>query len=429
MTEAEDPRSLITATHIQAALTKNQGQDARLISWKLEDFTKKGDNYASFVTSVRVHFSLAGSSSKEEVSYVAKTNPRRRVKALEAMMGSHFRREEMFYGVLAPVLDGRLQRQGRGRLRVPQCHHSSLEESREILLLEDLRTRAFRMHDRRKGLDLPHALLVMEEIARLHAASHLLQKALSPELLAERYPPFGRRWMEEAPEREVFSVLFAGQLEGAAVLAEKIGGRYARVAPWLRDVKGNVVDVLAGHLALYSPQFTVLVHNDCWTNNVLFSYASDGRPTSAALLDFQMATVSSPAIDITYFLYTSLDERARRDHQQELLSAYYGTFDEILRGGGVEVPFCLEELQQECRRKVVFGCLMGLIILPAALNEAEDCLADPDALTDASVDDYTRQQRENLMSLGSGSAPFRNRFLAIFEDLLEAVVQKASSDP
>nr|XP_027221639.1 uncharacterized protein LOC113813778 [Penaeus vannamei] len=159
------------------------------------------------------------------------------------------------------------------------------------------------------------------------------------------------------------------------------------------------------------------------------SYASEGRPTSAALLDFQMATVSSPAIDITYFLYTSLDERARRDHQQELLSAYYGTFDEILRGGGVEVPFCLEELQQECRRKVVFGCLMGLIILPAALNEAEDCLADPDALTDASVDDYTRQQRENLMSLGSGSAPFRNRFLAIFEDLLEAVVQKASSDP
>ncbi|XP_063597604.1 uncharacterized protein LOC134774190 [Penaeus indicus] len=427
MTEAADPRSLITERHILTALTKDQGQDARLVSWNLEDFTKRGDNYASFVTSVKVHFTLSGSS--RETSYVAKTNPRRSIKALEAMMRSHFRREEVFYATLKPMLDEELRRLGGGRLRVPQCHHSSLEESRELLLLEDLRTRAFRMHDRRKGLDLPHALLVVQEIARLHAASRLLQKALSSDPLAARYPPFSRRWMEEAPEREVFSALFAGHLEGAAILAEKEGGHYARVAPWLREVKGGIVDLLAGELARYSPEFSVLVHNDCWTNNVLFRYDARGRPCSAALLDFQMATMSSPAIDILYFLYTSLDERARKAHQQELLSAYYATFSEVLRKGEVQVPFCLEELRHECRRKIVFGCLMGLIILPAALSECEDCIADPDALTEATMDDYTRQQRESLMSLDSGSATFRSRFLAIFEDLLETVVENASSNP
>ncbi|XP_037797737.1 uncharacterized protein LOC119592917, partial [Penaeus monodon] len=398
MTEAADPRSLITENHILKALTKDQGRDARLISWSLEDFTKKGDNYASFVTSAKVRFTLSGSS--REVSYVAKTNPRRSIKALEPMMRSHFRREEVFYATLAPMLDERLLRLGGGRLR----------------WVKSLRVIMFR------------ALLVVQEIACLHAASILLQKALSPDPLAARYPPFSKRWMEEAPEREVFSALFAGHLEGAAILAEKAGGQYACVAPWLRQVKGGIVDLLAGELALYSPQFSVLVHNDCWTNNFLFKYDARGRPCSVALLDFQMATMSSPAIDIIYFLYTSLDEKARKGHQQELLSAYYGTFSEILRKAGVQVPFCLEELHRECRRKIVFGCLMGLIILPAALSESEGCVADPDALTEATMADYRRQQRESLMSLDAGSAAFRSRFLAIFEDLLEIVVQNVSSD-
>ncbi|XP_042872425.1 uncharacterized protein LOC122253425 [Penaeus japonicus] len=250
------------------------------------------------------------------------------------MMRSHFEREGLFYTVLAPALDERLRRLGLGRLRVPQCHHSSLEESREVLLLEDLRNRSFRMHDRRKGLDFPHALLVMQEIARLHAASLLLQKALSPEHLAHKYPPFSRRWMEEPPEREVFAALFASQLEGAAILAQKEGGQYARVASWLQGVKGEIVDVLARQLAQPSPPLATLVHNDCWTNNVLFRYDASGQPCEAALLDFQMSTMSSPAIDITYFLYTSLDAKGRREHQQELLSAYHSTFSEILRRGG-----------------------------------------------------------------------------------------------
>ena len=50
--------SMLTDELVEAAIRREYGDDSSLIEYKVEDFTKKGDNFASVVTSVKVSESL-----------------------------------------------------------------------------------------------------------------------------------------------------------------------------------------------------------------------------------------------------------------------------------------------------------------------------------------------------------------------------------
>lgn len=51
--------------------------------------------------------------------------------------------------------------------------------------------------------------------------------------------------------------------------------------------------------------FNVLNHGDLWTNNSLYSYDANGNVTDVQFIDYQMSMWSSPAIDLTYLIFTS----------------------------------------------------------------------------------------------------------------------------
>ena len=51
-----DPHELVTEEGVKAALKSRYGSDADLVTWEVHDFTSKGDNYLSFVTSVLVKY-------------------------------------------------------------------------------------------------------------------------------------------------------------------------------------------------------------------------------------------------------------------------------------------------------------------------------------------------------------------------------------
>ncbi|RXG55583.1 hypothetical protein Avbf_14429, partial [Armadillidium vulgare] len=54
-TVLEKAYELITEDLVKEALEKNKGQDAKLISFHLKPFTKKGDNFLSIIVSVEIH--------------------------------------------------------------------------------------------------------------------------------------------------------------------------------------------------------------------------------------------------------------------------------------------------------------------------------------------------------------------------------------
>lgn len=262
---AEKPQDLIRKHHLEATLAKDKGPDARLLSWAIKDFTEKGDNMATCVTSVEVKYSL--NDADHHTSYVVKLNPLRKGVALEEMTSKIFKKEINFYTDILPDLNSALEKAGLSRLRVPTFYFADSTAGSEMIFFEDLRVRGFKMADRRKGLDVAHANLVLEELAKLHAASYVLQIKTGD--LTDRHPKLLEDWMTSTGEEgEFVQNMMANNMNGAINLLDKIEG-YDSVLQWAKRTQNTWMDLFRDLLARKAP-FEVICHGDCWNNNFLF---------------------------------------------------------------------------------------------------------------------------------------------------------------
>jgi Ecdysteroid kinase-like family len=57
----------------------------------------------------------------------------------------------------------------------PKCFYAKLDNVRDAVVLEDLRPKGYKTRDRKLGLDLIHAKLVMEQIGKLHGSGIALR--------------------------------------------------------------------------------------------------------------------------------------------------------------------------------------------------------------------------------------------------------------
>lgn len=93
-------------------------------------------------------------------------------------------------------------------------------------MIEDLRKRHFKMFDRKRGMDVPHTTLVLQELGRLHAATLLLEKKLGCPL-TEKWPIIVEKWLtgNDSKMAELFQKMVESQMEASAMIMEKVSSR------------------------------------------------------------------------------------------------------------------------------------------------------------------------------------------------------------
>ncbi|XP_076066578.1 uncharacterized protein LOC143039970 [Oratosquilla oratoria] len=417
MTESlSDSYSLITKELISKCLVSHKGETVEIISWDVRNFVRPGDNYACTVTSIFVKFRDTKSGRDDEVSYVLKINPRRASKGFNDIIEDQLEKEGRFYLEISPGLNKTMHDIGLPDVQVPKTHFVHLEVGKEVLFMEDLRQRDFLMSDRKKGLDKPHCLLVVKELARLHAASFLLKKKSEGDLLT-LYP-----FMVDG----IFGVItktykpFTGSLEGmvagAAQVARNVGG-YDGVVRYIETkLQPQYMDIVIQKMEL-KPPFVVYNAGDCWTNNILFRYGDDGSPVEALLLDLQLARICSPAADLNFFFYSSLDGDMRQENLGEFLSTYYSTFQKVLQAASQDMPFSFDEFEKEYHDFKVFGFFVGFFLLPAALGEGhvQYFLLEED--TKAAWERVTKNNAEGIVRLSRENPTAAARLISIFDEM------------
>ncbi|XP_071533071.1 uncharacterized protein [Panulirus ornatus] len=408
----------LTDQSVGEALKADVGPEAHLVSWQVNDFTKKGDNYACIVTSVVVQYTLEG--AHQEKTYVAKMNRNFSLTSMDDMMNPVFVREGTCFLEIVPRMNKLLEEIGFPVIGTAKIHSCSYEKGKEVLLLEDLRARNFKMYDRRRGMDAPHAKLVLKELGKLHAASLLLERTLPTHDITKTWEVFTDAWKTDENARRLFESIICSQLEGAATIMEKVPN-YEFVVKWIRKNKEHAVDIF---LEYYSNTFQhmVLVHGDCWNNNLLFRYNDAGDPIEVMLIDLQVMRKTTPVVDLNYFLYSSFNGPVRKLNFEEFLKTYHTSFSSVLKAGEAPVPFTLEELHKEFRQHKIFGCLSGMVLLPIVLSEAADVM-DFDEMTDDNIEEINKERLKKVVNMSQKEDDLlKPRFLDMFDDMIEAGV-------
>ncbi|KAK8738207.1 hypothetical protein OTU49_004104 [Cherax quadricarinatus] len=415
MTEVQVNEAQVTEAQVKEALRRDKGTGANLLSWSTEDFTKKGDNFMCSVKQLKLSFSQDHQSL--EVSYVVKLK-NAFGDDLKEFMNMSYEKECLFYSMLLPALNTELQAASLEPLRLPRYIFHSLEENEEVLILEDLSYLEFKMADRKRGLDVAHAELVFLELARIHAASYLLQAHLPSGSLVEEYSFLGKDWHNYSQEAELQVGKILQEDFNVTVKVLETAEGYEESAAWLKDlVVPRCLDVFEEQIKT-QPPFEVLCHGDCWTNNFLFRYDTAGRPVDVILLDLQECRRGSPALDLNTLVYTSISSEVRAASLSHLIHAYHESFSKVMKAREAIIPFTYDELLQEYRKRNIFGLWTGIVYIPTVMISSDDA---PD-FTYAGSEEWMTQREKYLQNAYDRNPLMYKWILSILDEMFESGV-------
>ncbi|KAG8035767.1 hypothetical protein G9C98_001423 [Cotesia typhae] len=250
-----------------------------------------------------------------------------------------------------------------------RCYFSQ-QNNPPILVLEDLAPLGFRMADRQAGLDLDHCTLVIRNVAKFHASSLLLyenkpkvKEFCSKGVFGENCPPTLREFMRIGMKSMVKAAKSWPELSKKCI--EK-----------LENLQESALFKAFSVLKLREYEFNVINHGDVWVNNLMFKYDNKGNVIDQIFVDFQACFYGTPALDLQYFLHTSLNEKSIVHHKNFLIKEYQETLSLTMKRIGCKT--CVPSLQYI--KKILFDCEIfgfliastGLPIMMASKNHAKE---------------------------------------------------------
>jgi hypothetical protein len=356
--------SWLDADFIEEALhSREQYEGITVVASRVELAVGKGDNYTSVLYRVAVEFKRRNDGdATETTSVIIKGLSTVEIMAKFLKESKVFEKETTVYQITVPAMFRLLQQNAQGRkinYLTPFCYKTSRPHT---LILEDLMTLGFKMADRRARLDLAHCKVAVKSLARFHAMSVALhdEDPTSMDAYAESvYIDINRDMMSNFIE-SAFNAL-ANVVEKWSGF-EKHGDKFRGLIPSVWDRVVETVRAVPNSLS-------VLNHGDCWVNNMLFHYCpTTGKVNEARFVDFQLSRYSSPALDLQYFVYTSLSDDVRSDYTELLLEEYYKELQDTLKILGCEHHhFTLDQLKKEFEDKSFFGLMTAVTVLSAVL--------------------------------------------------------------
>jgi hypothetical protein len=259
-----------------------------------------------------------------------------------AMAIGAYEAEVHFYREIAPLVD----------VALPRCLWAGLDSAAEqcTIVLEDL-SDACIVGDNVRGGSVEQAGLAIEQLVKLQAPVWDDPRLRKLDWLAD-------------PGRT--ALLFAAVPQALPIFRDRFAGRcdpaHLDLAERLAPLAGRFPAVLAA-----GPQ--VVAHGDFRLDNLLFS--TPPQPPAATVIDWQLARLASPLLDVAIYLAACLPPDVRRTHQHELLRAYH----EGLVAAGVR-GFSWASCREGLRRCSLYSFLLSIgVIVSLEATERGDAMA------------------------------------------------------
>ncbi|EDX11833.1 GD19842 [Drosophila simulans] len=359
--------SWLTEDYIQKAFQEFHKDDQlRVQKVCAKPATGKGENFVGVMTRIYVDFQH-GDGTKQKQSYILKQAvssdaPQAKIFAEYDV----YNRELDMYDIVLPKMSKILQEAAFNDKLMAEA--IVVDRERTVMILEDLAPLRYTNADRVKQLDMAHTKLVLDMMAKFHAAAIILNQR-EPDLLSRNYSShfFSRG-------KKGYGQVFVGLFKAFI--------RYVKTKPNLKNRYANKLDNIVTNLMEYAAKsvdvgekdLQTLVHGDCWTTNVMYLYDDEGNPTTVLPIDFQFSTWTSPAVDLHYFFSTSLKSDVKAE-ELELVQYHYYALKSTLEALSYKGSFpSLVEYQLQFEKRRFLSLIIANVFQPIMVYQGnEDC--------------------------------------------------------
>ncbi|GAB0088769.1 hypothetical protein DMENIID0001_032330 [Sergentomyia squamirostris] len=326
--------------------------------------TGKGENYASIMYRVKLQI-----ENKEkhvlQKTFIVKALPDLGVHQDMIKQFNVFPKEIEMYDTLIPAFEKMYEDVGVKIRFGPSCLMASNEPT-DVIVMEDLNEKGYKVANRQVGLDLHHCEILLAKLAKFHAASVLYY---------EKNGPF-KECFKDGIYSEKMRPVFEQFYEANLKLFTEVIATYD-VTPKFGEMMKNWKDAIMERcFKIVKPDpngFNCLNHGDLWVNNFMYKYDSSGKAKDLVLVDYQMCHYTSPAIDLNYFIFTSCHKDIKLAKMDYLIQYYHKNLVssmELLKC--TTKPLSLLDLQIDMLRKLPYGLSSTVGTFAICVAEASD---------------------------------------------------------
>lgn len=311
-----------------------------------------------------------------------------------------FLREIAFYNEIYPEFVHFQRERFSGERRqiltsIPRCYLTDSSDLNETLVLENLKVCGFHHWDKKVPMNEAHLTMVMEEYGKFHAISFAM-KLQTPDVYKKITEQFkddlAAKFLEMSMplfNRLIDYVKLMFKSEDEKDILERIKGYQNNLQEFFDE---NIKDRNECRL-----DNAVIVHGDCWCNNMMFKYKipkDNSKPSEMRLLDFQIVGENSPVFDLSHFFYTAASGSDIADYKR-YLQAYHGSFVGAvtqLLGANVELTVTFDALLDHWKKYSRYGLTMASLAIKVMLAK------NPYAVASKSVQvEYEKRMKQLVL--------------------------------
>ncbi|XP_045451063.1 uncharacterized protein LOC123659949 [Melitaea cinxia] len=228
------------------------------------------------------------------------------------------------------------------------------ETSGEVIILENLARKGFKIMPRMDVMTIEFAKLSIEQLAKFHALSFVLQK-MKKEYFDTRIKSIKQSFVYDDYWNEFVKNMYE---VSTSKLDEVTKARIKRFFDTSLDKYPKYMNGLSSNIKC-------LCHGDFKMNNVLMK-EKDGRVIEVIAIDYQQIYFGCPVIDLIYFIYAASDRDFRKQHLSYLKDRYYETLTSFLNyfSIGISTVYPREEFEECFRNSLDYALMYTLYMLP-----------------------------------------------------------------
>lgn len=351
-----------TIKNLQEVLSEYIKSNQRISDQKIANLTSPGENYGSVMLKLDITLKDEKNGTKEELHTVAKMIPAQDFLRDMFNIQVSFKHEIAMYNVIAPLLRSFQRENGVDEVidcfpefygaRINLRKDNDIVDEDAVLILENLNFKGYQSVDRHVGFDLKTTQLILRDLAAFHAIP-LAIKLKKPDVFDKKIKPYLAPFRPPSlPHDKEIQSMFLEILQESC-----------ECIPWIPKVKEMFDNTKTIQKLPPREPFATMTHGDMWVNNTMVKF-QNGLPVSNKLVDFQVCDYKSPAIDVLFFLFTSVQLSVLQDNFNDLIEFYHKQLISHLEKLKCDVaPFRMPKFLEEMKAAISIDILHTFVML------------------------------------------------------------------